>query len=101
MKTNRYLVQQDLAQAVRIYELVHDNETLTISLHDAGIRIGRLVLESERMEDGNLVLTVRLEETNNEMGRLSIMVTRQIEAANPKLIDILPEKPFIFQLTAE
>lgn len=83
MFSESYLKRRDIAQTLRIDELVKDNAELTIKLQVAETDIDNLKLAIERLEDKNLALTVKLEDANNEIGRLDMVLKRPVKIYNP------------------
>jgi hypothetical protein len=79
MITESYLKRRDIAQTIRIDELIRDNTGLIIKLHDSETEIGHLKLAIEQLKDGSLVLTLKLEEANTEIGRLNIKLKRRAD----------------------
>lgn len=83
MFSESYLKRRDIAQTLRIDELVKDNAELTIKLQVAETDIDNLKLAIERLEGKNLALTVKLEDANNEIGRLDMVLKRPVKIYNP------------------
>lgn len=77
MSSENFLVRRDIAQTLRLEELVREKDGLIINLHVAETEIGRLKVVIERLEDGRQVLSVKLEDANNEIGRLGMVLKHQ------------------------
>jgi small ligand-binding sensory domain FIST len=80
MSSENYLVRRDIAQTIRIDELVKDNARLIIQLRDSEAEIGHLRFQVERMEDGTQALTIRLENSIKEVGRMSVDLMHRKQA---------------------
>ena len=61
-----------------IGELVRKNEGLTIKLELADAVIACLRLDVKRLEDGQLELTVKLKDSDIEIGRLDMLVKNEV-----------------------
>jgi len=70
---------RDIAQTLRIEEIVKNNGELTIKLQAAETEIGQLTLAIDQLKDGHLLLTVKLEDANNEIGRLGMVLKHQLK----------------------
>lgn len=80
MPTENDLASKDVAQTLRIEELVKRSEGLTVKLQVAETEIGQLHLAIERLEDGQLTLSVKLEDANNEIGRLEMVLKHRADS---------------------
>ncbi len=78
MPSKSYLERMDIFQTLRIDELVQGNEKLAIKLQASEAETSRLKLAIERLEYNHQVLTEKLAEANNEIGRLSMVLKRQV-----------------------
>jgi len=56
----------------RLDDLVMENKELTIKLELSNSEIANLRIEVKRLEDGQLELSVKLDESKNEIGRLGM-----------------------------
>lgn len=83
MFSESYLKRRDIAQTLRIDELVKYNAELAIKLQVAETDIDNLKSAIGRLEDENLALTVKLEDANNEIGRLDMVLKRPVKIYNP------------------
>jgi hypothetical protein len=84
MSSETYLVRRDIAQTIRIDQLVKENAGLIIKLQDSEAAIGRLRFQIERMEDGTQTLTIRLEDSIKEIGRMAVALKHRKAAIKPK-----------------
>ena len=79
MSTESYLTRRNIYQTLRIDELVKENAGLTLKLQIADIEIGHLKFEVEQSKEGQLALIVKLEESDNEVGRLGMVLKHQVK----------------------
>jgi hypothetical protein len=60
--------------------LVAENKALTMKLKLADAEIATLRIEVARLENGQLELSVKLEDANNEVGRIGMVLTHNYDA---------------------
>jgi small ligand-binding sensory domain FIST len=72
MSSESFRARKDIAQTIRIDQLVKDNASLIIQLQDSDAAIGHLRFQIERLQDGTQTLTMKLEDSIKEVGRISV-----------------------------
>jgi len=92
-----------------VYELIRENKNLILSIQEGEAIIADLKLELIKLENGQIELivklenatdeisdlTVKLQDANNEVGRLSMVVRRQIATE-----DFLKRRPALMRDSA-
>jgi len=76
MTTESYQKRREIHQTLRIDELVKENADLTLQLKACEAEIERLKSANERLGDGLLTVTEKLENANNEIDRLDMVMKR-------------------------
>lgn len=89
MSRQSYQARCETYQKIRIDQLAQDNAELTLQLHDANTEVVTLKLEISKLENGQIALTAKLKEEDNEIGRLTMVIDRQRKSVQNM---VLPKK---------
>ena len=86
MTRDDYQSRQDILHdhVLHIEDLGKDNAALTLRLKFAESEIGRLKVEIERLANGMVELVVKVEESDNEVGRLGIVLLHPVDSDDVK-----------------
>lgn len=80
MTAETFRLSTEEAQVLNIEELVKHNKKLTLKLRISETEVAQLHLEFERVEGENLALVVKLEDANNEIGRLDMVLRHRLDS---------------------
>ena len=78
MSNESYQERKNIHQSLQIDDLVKENAGLILKLQIADVEVGNLKFEVERLKNGQLVLKMQLEESDNEIGRLNMKLKHQV-----------------------
>jgi hypothetical protein len=83
MSTSDYQNRKDIIHdlAVQIDDLLKDNIQFNLQLKLRDEEVARLKIEIVLMEDGRIELQAKLQDANDEVGRLGVVLHQQISDA--------------------
>lgn len=80
MRTETYQMSKDAASDLNIEELVRHSKGLTLRLKISETEVAQLHLAVDQLEGENLALIVKLEDANNEIGRLDMVLRHNVDS---------------------